>query len=111
MNYENFGNRLNKLLGTRDKSQVWLAIKIGVKESCVSGWVNNRHIPRFKVIEKISELLNVTPFYFDEYAAEYVKQYLLNENREYLRKCVNDVLRLKKEEEVEIQKVSEEVSR
>ena len=52
---------LKDLMKLKGLKQKWLAQKLGVSEVTVSNWVNEKSLPSKKNIEKICELLEVSP--------------------------------------------------
>jgi transcriptional regulator with XRE-family HTH domain len=54
-----FGENLKKILKELKINQIDFAEKIGVQQSTVSGWVNNRSYPDFQTLLRITDTLNV----------------------------------------------------
>lgn len=52
-------NRIKIVLLERDKSNIWLADKLGVSTTAVSKWCTNRNQPTIETLFKIAEVLEV----------------------------------------------------
>lgn len=52
-------NRIRVVLAEKNKTNKWLADKIGVTEGTVSKWVTNTQQPSVETFLRIAELLNV----------------------------------------------------
>lgn len=52
-------NRIKIVLLERDKSNIWLAGKLGVSTTAVSKWCTNRNQPTIETLFKIAEVLEV----------------------------------------------------
>ena len=56
-----FKEMLKDLLESKGLKQKWLAQKLGVSEVTVSSWVKEKSTPSKKNIEKICEIMEVSP--------------------------------------------------
>ncbi|RFM29115.1 helix-turn-helix transcriptional regulator [Deminuibacter soli] len=52
-------NRIRVVLAEQNRTNKWLAEKLGVGEVTVSRWVNNLQQPRVEVFVEIADLLKV----------------------------------------------------
>lgn len=52
-------NRIKAVLVERDKSQLWLASKIGKSFSTVNAYCCNRQQPSLEILDKVAECLKV----------------------------------------------------
>ena len=52
---------LKELLESKGLKQKWLAQKLGVSEVTISNWVKEKSTPSKKNIEKICEIMEVSP--------------------------------------------------
>ncbi len=52
-------NRIKIVLLERDKTNIWLAEKIGVSTTAVSKWCTNRNQPAVETLFEIAEALGV----------------------------------------------------
>lgn len=52
---------LKDLLKSKGLKQKWLAQKLGVSEVTISNWVKEKSTPSKKNIEKICEIMEVSP--------------------------------------------------
>lgn len=53
-------NRIKIVLLEKEKTNIWLAEKLGVSTTAVSKWCTNRNQPTVETLFKISEALNVS---------------------------------------------------
>lgn len=53
-------NRIKIVLLEKEKTNIWLAEKLGVSTTAVSKWCTNRNQPTVETLFKISETLNVS---------------------------------------------------
>ena len=69
---EFFSNRIKYILEKYDLNQHDLAERLGVSESTVGKWILQKAVPRFEVIQKLSEQFNVPKsFFLDESIEEH----------------------------------------
>jgi transcriptional regulator with XRE-family HTH domain len=54
-------NRIKVVLVENNKSNKWLALKLGKNEATISRWCTNDVQPTLTAIVKIAEILEVTP--------------------------------------------------
>ncbi|MCA6440874.1 MAG: helix-turn-helix transcriptional regulator [Chitinophagaceae bacterium] len=52
-------NRIKIILLEKEKTNIWLAEKLGVSTTAVSKWCTNRNQPTVETLFRISETLNV----------------------------------------------------
>ncbi|WP_084404265.1 helix-turn-helix domain-containing protein [Flavobacterium tegetincola] len=52
---------LKEILKTKGVKQKWLASKVGVSEVTVSNWVKEKTVPSQKHLDKLCEVLNISP--------------------------------------------------
>ncbi|RFM30081.1 helix-turn-helix transcriptional regulator [Deminuibacter soli] len=52
-------NRIRVVLAEQNKTNKWLAEKIGVSETTVSRWVNNTQQPKVEIFVQIADLMKV----------------------------------------------------
>lgn len=52
-------NRIKIVLLEKEKTNIWLAEKLGVSSTAVSKWCTNRNQPTVETLFKIAEILNV----------------------------------------------------
>ena len=57
---EIFVNNLKKLLQANNMTYKELALKIGVKASSVSMWINGKSLPRMGKLDKIADLFGIS---------------------------------------------------
>ena len=66
-------NRLKNLLVEKEKTNVWLASKLGVNSTTVSKWCTNSSQPDILMLLRIAQLLDVKvrSFYDEDVANQY----------------------------------------
>lgn len=57
---EIFTDNLKKILQSNNMTYKELALKIGVKASSVSMWMNGKSLPRMGTLDKIADLFNIS---------------------------------------------------
>ncbi|MDY2739988.1 MAG: helix-turn-helix transcriptional regulator [Acidaminococcus sp.] len=73
-----FSKRLSALLNEHNINQAELAKKLGVSESTVGKWLLMKSLPRMGIIQKLSELFQVSKSYFLEEIVDDRRTYYLN---------------------------------
>lgn len=53
-------NRIKIVLLEKEKTNIWLAEKLGVSTTAVSKWCTNRNQPTVETLFRISEALNIS---------------------------------------------------
>lgn len=54
-------NKLKKKLKEEGRTQRWIASKIGISETTLSKYVNDKRKPNYRIAELIAKLLNCKP--------------------------------------------------
>lgn len=57
----NFGENISELMKIKKMGQAELAQKVGVVQSAISLWVNNKREPDYKTLFKLCKILDTTP--------------------------------------------------
>ncbi len=57
----NFGKNISELMKLKKMGQAELAQKVGVVQSAISLWVNNKREPDYKTLFKLCKILDTTP--------------------------------------------------
>jgi transcriptional regulator with XRE-family HTH domain len=56
-------NRIKEVLDEKDKTQTWLAEKLGKSYNMVNSYAQNRRQPSLELLFKIANILKVSPKY------------------------------------------------
>ena len=57
----NFGKILKEIMGIRQLNQLQLSKMLGIRQSQVSNWINNKSLPGYYSIKILCEKLKVEP--------------------------------------------------
>ena len=82
-----FGQRLQEIRKNKNLTQEKLAEKIGTEESHISSWERGVYFPKYKMLEKIAEALDVEMhelFFFEHFRDD---KFLYNESLKMLEKA------------------------